>query len=134
MMADKRKDMTAVALQRVRELGWEELRKEEAMMMKTYTIEVDGKPAQAFRANDDADAERICRGLEERFRMMAANASLPPSGAWCVRLATIPEQAKWRAGSVECTVDGWDEPDGWEEGHENDFSHDQLLVSLNDEG
>jgi hypothetical protein len=29
--------------------------------MKTYTLEIDGKPYEAFRAKDDADAEAYGR-------------------------------------------------------------------------
>ena len=68
------------------------------MKMKTYVVESDGKPVMAFRARDDEHAA----SFPDRLRSSTSPlANYKPEGKLTVRLATIPERAKWTAESVE---------------------------------
>lgn len=74
---------------------------EEEKMMKTYVIVVNGKPTVLFRANNDTDAA-------EWVASSPLSAKKAPGDVWTTRLATIPEQAKWRAASVDDENDALD--------------------------
>jgi predicted DNA-binding transcriptional regulator AlpA len=64
--------------------------------MRTYTLEIGGKPKVAFRAKDDAAANMWPASSVGRVAMRA-NTSI---GDVRIRPATISEQAAWRAHSV----------------------------------
>jgi hypothetical protein len=85
--------------------------------MKTYTMEVDGEPALAFRAKDDQAAAT--------FPEMLYSPTSPfkkPSGTLTVRPATITEREVWTRKSVEDTDDDEDEHD-----------HERLVVFLDED-
>ena len=69
--------------------------------MKTYVIVVNGKPTVLFRANNDTDAAQWVDSSP-------LSAKKAPGDVWTTRPATIPEQAKWRAASVDDENDALD--------------------------
>lgn len=88
--------------------------------MKTYTMELDGKPILAFRARDDDEAATfpdLIYSPTSRFNFKK------PEGTITVRPATIPERAEWTAYSV------WDYED--HETDEADYDPDGLIACLN---
>ena len=90
--------------------------------MKTYVLDVDGVPAIAFRAASDEEA-----GLCADGRLFVPGHI--PEGPFTVRPATFQEQAKWRAASVQDSLDSEDEETRSSPKH----SLDGLLVRLGDE-
>ena len=91
----------------------------EKQTMKTYTMELDGKPILAFRARDDDEAATfpdLIYSPASRFNFKK------PEGTITVRPATIPERAEWTAYSV------WDYED--HETGNDEASPNCLLVSL----
>jgi hypothetical protein len=90
-----------------------------AEMMKTYVMEVDGKAAAAFRAKDDEDAAAWIVDWPSMARTWGHNCQ---GQKLSVRLATIPEQERWRSASVAHTEDDPDYP-----------FIDGLVVSLGEE-
>ena len=67
--------------------------------MKTYTVDANGIPALAFRAEDDAEA---AAWLESPVgRLLATDFPEFRGKALTVRPATIPERAEWVASSVD---------------------------------
>ena len=89
--------------------------------MRTYVLDVDGKPALAFRAESEADAAKV---------IAAGSVFLNrPEGTLTVRPATIPERHKWQRASIE---------DGDEDGNEDEdvpeeWNPDSLIVPLDEE-
>jgi hypothetical protein len=82
--------------------------------VKTYTLEIDGKPAVAFRATDDEHAaQRLAEGSLWLER---------PDGVLTVRPATVEERQKWTWASVP------DEGDEYET--DSEYEPDTLLVPL----
>jgi hypothetical protein len=71
---------------------------------KTYTLEVDGNPLMAFRAEDMPHALEEAQRIEKHYiRPRQGEVKLS------VRLATIPERAKWTAEAIEDIGDDGDE-------------------------
>ena len=71
--------------------------------MRTYVLELDGKPKYAFRAKDGDVAVTVGMFIHHS------------QGSATVRLATIPEQEMWRRDTVdfgELGIFGSDQP-GW---------------------
>jgi hypothetical protein len=67
-------------------------------MKQTYVLEVDGKPKMVFREKDDAAAANWNKGAA-----IWVEGNPGWHGTMTTRQATIPEQAAWRAHSVEMT-------------------------------
>jgi hypothetical protein len=67
-------------------------------MKQTYVLEVDGKPKMVFREKDDAAAANWSKGAA-----IWVEGNPGWHGTMTTRQATIPEQAAWRAHSVEMT-------------------------------
>ena len=84
------------------------------MALKTYVMDVDGKPAVAFRASgDEGAAQRLAEGSLFLKR---------PEGVLTVRPATIEERQKWTWASV---------PDEGDEAETDaEYEPDTLLVPL----
>jgi hypothetical protein len=75
-------------------------------MKQTYVLEVDGKPKMVFREKDDAAAANWIKGAA-----IWVEGNPGWHGTMTTRQATIPEQAAWRAHSVEMTEYPSDDPD-----------------------
>ena len=88
--------------------------------MKTYVLEIDGVPSIAFRAKCDEDASEFT----DRRKWFYLDEDAQPL---TVRLATLPEQAKWRAASVQGSFDVEEEED---EEAAREYNPDGPLVSL----
>ena len=84
--------------------------------MKTYTLELDGKPTFAFRAEDDEEAATFPNLLYSPTSMFKK-----PEGKITVRPSTIPERAEWTRQSL------W----GDDEDDEREHDPDGLLATLN---
>ena len=90
--------------------------------MKTYTVELGGRPIMAFRAKDDIEAAGFPNRLWSPPSVLAGHR---PEGIVTVRPATVGERQRWTAGSI--LDDGeWDE---WE----GDFDIDCQIVRFDDE-
>jgi hypothetical protein len=92
-------------------------------MMKTYVIEIDGKPSAAFRAASDEEASGFPDILWSPRSPLRR-----PEGTITVRPATIPERQRWTAASVEA-ADAIN-PDT---GKEYDDDPNGLMVPLDEE-
>jgi hypothetical protein len=116
------------------------------MMMKTYTIEVNGAPQVVFRAPDIAEAEKFAAGYPKTIEQWAG-AGFFDDKKLTVRQATHTERAKWWKESGEyaetpddlrAEAEETDDPElkadllEQAERYEQD-SPDGLLVSLSDE-
>jgi hypothetical protein len=75
-------------------------------MKQTYVLEVDGKPKMVFREKDDAAAANWIKGAA-----IWVEGNPGWHGTMTTRQATIPEQAAWRAHSVEMAEYPSDDPD-----------------------
>ena len=75
-------------------------------MKQTYVLEVDGKPKMVFREIDDAAA---ANWIKDASIWVEGNPGW--HGTMTTRQATTPEQAAWRAHSVEMTEYASDDPD-----------------------
>jgi hypothetical protein len=109
MMADKRKDMTAVALQRVRELGWEELRKEEAMMFpdrkaivaKAQEMQTYGETFKRTPWGGDGDCED-CFVARGQLHIPGCDMEpCPKCGGQVITCGCFPESRGLYAGIVK---------------------------------
>ena len=90
--------------------------------MKTYVMEVDGRPTVAFRAENESSAAKRVDAIAGWLR----GHTKPTHGVATFRLATVPEQEKWRRQSVALLLD--------EEGDEHaDVNIDGLVARLDDE-
>ena len=75
-------------------------------MKQTYVLEVDGKPKMVFREEDDAAAANWIKGAA-----IWVEGDAGWHGTMTTRQATIPEQAAWKAHSVEMAEYPSDDPD-----------------------
>lgn len=75
-------------------------------MKQTYVLEVDGKPKMVFREKDDAAAANWIKGAA-----IWVEGNPDWHGTMTTRQATIPEQAAWRAHSVEMAEYPSNDPD-----------------------
>ena len=94
--------------------------------MKTYTILIDGKPAQAFRAKNDDEAARVPEALWGEGSPLHTHR---PKGLITVRPATVDERQKWTWASVDRVDDDNDDE------YETDlrWDPDNLVVPLGEE-
>jgi hypothetical protein len=91
--------------------------------MRTYVLDVDGKPALAFRAESEAAAAKV---------IAAGSVFLNrPEGTLTVRPATIFERYKWQRASIE-DVDADDDADE-DECDPEEWNPDSVVVPLDEE-
>ncbi len=71
----------------------------------TYTLELDGTARVVFRASNDAEATEFATDDGTIWMYLFEHYYSPNVvKRISVRLATIPEQARWREGSVGQTL------------------------------